>query len=392
MELAPLAIQGSLALLGFALSQYLWGLDRLISSIVIGFTSIGLALCIAFMATSVISFDCPFQTPLSLLIHHINHEVGLSWRRRWEQNKRHDLKDTFKLTLPSFAAPLNGLNIHMNQSSLLPIWKAGYNLDAKCITRMLVLSTDEDTIRVTMDFAQDIPWHADIKGVPLKEIYSTLINCFGFTHDGTPTLNPRLRDLAYLSAKTFAYIHVQQYCTPQTTGTGWRPDESHKPLGHQASGDNSDLNSALLMVDKALGYKVKVIGKDYQPLDPAHHLWMSHLFVYYAQRDPLSDDVSMFVQRSLDLKKSPGRAVITNCLHMIGILLGIPPGDETITKWDKRLDRLTLFHCPDTDLCQVTRWTLWLIEFFRSSQITSSGIRPRPTQMSRKGSFVYYNS
>jgi hypothetical protein len=393
MELAPVAIQVSLVLLGIALSQYLWGLDRLISSVVIGFTSLGLALYIAFVATSVISFDCPFQTPLSLSIHHITREVGPWLERWWWQNTENNLKETFKSTLPNFAALGQGLNIHMNRSSLSPIWKKGYDLDANCITRMLVLSTDEDTIRVAMDFAQDIPWHADVKGVPLKEIYSTLISCFGFTHDGTPTLNPRLRDLAYLSAKTFVYIHVQQHCTPQATGTSWHPDELHRSLGHRASGDDPDLNSALLMLDKALGYNVKVIGNDFQPLDPAHHLWMSHLFVYYAQQNPLSDEVSAFVQRSLDLEQSLDRAaVVTDCLYMIGILLGIPPGDETITKWDKRLDRLALFHCPDTDLCQVTRWALWSIEFFRSSQVTSPGIRPRPKQITPSGRFVHYGS
>jgi hypothetical protein len=388
MELPPLAIQASLALLGFALSRYLWGLDRLVSSVVIGFASLGLVLYVAFMAASIISFDCPFQTPLSLLIHRIKNEVK-PWLQR---NKEQDLRDTFKFALPQFMAPLDGLNTHVNQSFLSPIWKAGYILDANCITRMLILSSDEDTIRATMDFAQDIPWHAEIKGAPLKEIYGTLISCFDFTHSGTPTLNPRLRDLAYLSAKTFAYIHVQQRCIPPVTGFGWRPDESHEPLGLGASGDDPDLRSALIMVDKALGYNAGVIGDDFQRLNSVHHLWMSHLFVYYARRNLLIDDVSAFVQRSLDLKQSPKKEVITDCLHMIGILLGIHPGDETITKWDKRLDHLAFFHHSDTDLCQVTGWALWSIEFFRSSQISSPMIRPRPTQMSRNSRSVHYGS
>jgi hypothetical protein len=104
------------------------GVDRLVSSVVIGFTSFGFAFYIASVAASVISFDCPFQTPLSLLIHHINHEVDCGCSGGGGGGtKNEDLKDTFKSALPQFMAPLDGLNTHVNQSFLSPIWKAGYN-------------------------------------------------------------------------------------------------------------------------------------------------------------------------------------------------------------------------------------------------------------------------
>ena len=364
MEFAPLTIQGSLALLGFALSRYLWDLDRLVSSVVIIFTTFGFALYVAFVAASAISFDCPFQTPLSLLIHYIKDKVGLwllRWRR-WRRNKRRipkNLKDAIKPTLPQFIAPLGVLTLHVDQSFLSPIWKAGYNLDAHCITRMLVLSSDEGTIRIALEFAQDITWYAEIKRAPLKEIYRTLISCFDFAHSQTPTLNHRFRNLAYLSAKAFVYIHVQQRCIPQDTKAGWLPEEPHEPLGLRVSGDDPNLRSALLMVDKALERNLEVIG-DCQSASPDHHRWMSHLFVYYARRNLLSNDVSAFVQhsldieQSLDLEKSPNKAVIADCLYMINILLDIPPGDADLTRRDNRLDHLALFHCSCTDLCQVT--------------------------------------
>jgi len=361
MHLAPLTIQGSLALLGSALSLYLWKVDRLVSSVVIASTSVGFVLYITFVAASLVSFDCPFQTPPSLLIYHVNHKVRL-WLQRWrwqrQNNKRvpDNLEDAlFGPTLPQVMAPLCSLNLHVDQSRLSSLWKAGYNLDAHCITRMLVLSSDEDTVRITLEFVQDIIWHAEIKRAPLKEIYRTLISCFDSARSQTPTLNPRYRDLAYLSAKAFAYIHVQQRCIPQPAGAGWCPEEPHKPLGLRVSTDDPYLSSALLMVDKALGYNLEVqVLDNYQPLSPAHHRWMSHLFVYYAQRNLLSNDVSAFVRCSLDLEESPDKAVITDCLYIIGTLLGISPGDAALTRRDKRLDHLALFHCSGTDLCQVT--------------------------------------
>ena len=344
MEFAPLTIQAALALLGFALSRYLWDLDRVVSSVVISFTSFGAALYVAFVAASAISFDCPFQTPLSLLIHYINHGVGL-WLCQWQRNKqrtRVDPEDIAKSIFSKFTLA-GDLALQVDQLFQSPTWKAGYKLDARCITRMLVLSSDEDTKRIALEFTQDITWYAEIKRTPLKEIHRTLISCFDFTHPQTPTLIPILRDLAYLSAKAYAYIHVQRRCLEsQHVGDYWFPDEPHEPLSLRVSGDSDpDLRSALLMVDKALEPNLEVIG-DYKSLSPAHRLWMSHLFVYYARRHLLSDDVLAFVRSSLDpeqppdLEQFPNRVVIADCLSMIGILLDILPGDTDLTRRDKR--------------------------------------------------------
>ena len=331
----------------------------------------------------------PFQTPLVLLTRYVNHKVRLwSWQRNGRRAPSY-LIDSVKSALPQFIAPLAALTLHADQSFPLPTWEARYNLTAHPVTPVPVLSSDEDTIRVTWELAQDI---TRIGRAPLKEIYRTLISCFGFGHSRTPTLYPGLRDLAYLSAKAFAFIHVQQPRIPQDTEAGWFPDESHEPLGLRTSRDDPDLRSALLMVDKALGCNLEVIWDDYRSLSPAHHLWMSHLFVYYAWRNPLSNDVSAFVQHTLDLEQYPNRAVVTDCLYMISILLEIPLGDETLTRYDKRLDYLVLFYCSGTDLCQVTGWTLWPIKFFWSSQSTSPRIHPRPIQTSQNGRSVHCGS
>ena len=81
MEFLPLILQGALVLLGFALSRYLWELNRSASSVVIGFTCFGFLFYLLIATASVFSFDCPFQTPLSLLIRFV---IGLAtphWRR-----------------------------------------------------------------------------------------------------------------------------------------------------------------------------------------------------------------------------------------------------------------------------------------------------------------------
>jgi len=340
MQFAPLTIQGSLGLLGSALSRYLWQVDRMVSSVVIGFTSFGCVLYIAIVMVSVISFDCPFQTPVSLWICSVIKTVKLWW------------KDHYRRVIPNLAGlaeggmtvgtVLPGLQRQVLHLVLSPSWEKGYRFDARCITRMLVMSTDLDTVRLTMDFVQEVVWDAGIKSVPLEWIYRKLVSCFDVTHQ-TPILIPTLRDVAYLSAKALAHIQFQQRCIPEHGGSTHVGDNcgagtQYTPLGSLGSTGDPDLDSALLMVDKAFKCSVRIPWDEYR-LSPAHHLWVSHLFVYYARHDPGSDDVSAFVKYSLDPNKSPSDAVITDCLYIISMGFGTNFHIEDLTRRDKRLDR-----------------------------------------------------
>jgi len=358
-------IQGSLALLAAATSRYLWELDRMVSLVVIGFTILGSVVYVVMMAVSVLSPDCPFQTPFSLLIHSI---VDMVHPRRPSNHREPDDAVILLGDLTAVTAPIN-LQQRLLHSSLSPSWRKNYKLDARCISRMLTMSTDVGATHVTMDFVQEIVWDAGIKTVPLRWIYRKLISCFDFTHCHTPVLIPALRDVAYLSAKAFAHIQIQQLCTAQGGGAGtadesWRPDKPHKCLGSAWSRGDHDLESALLMVDRTFKYNVRVTWDGYQ-LSPAHHLWMSHLFVYRAwyDRARVPDDVLGFVKYSLDPDEPPPNAVIADCLYIINIMLGVDFRMDELTRRDKRLDRLALPRDFGTDVSQATRWTPWSTKF-----------------------------
>jgi len=387
MQFAPLAIQGSLALLGTALTRYLWEVDRTVSSVVIGFATFGFILYMAIVAASVLSFDCPFQTPISLLIRSMVDTVK-QWLHNHPRRITSDLTTLAKGGLTVGTAPLHGLHRRVYYSSLSLAWERGYRFDARCITRMLVMSTDVDTIRLTMDFVQEVIWDAGIRTVPLWWIYRKLISCFDFTHSHTPILIPTLRDIAYLSARAFTHIQVQQHCIPEHPGSGhvgdqWRTDIRHTPLGSLGYSGDPDLESALLMVDKAFGREVEIPWDEYR-LSPAHHLWVSHLFVYYAWHDPLSEDAWAFVKYSLDPDKSPSDAVTTDCLYIINIMLGTPFRIEDLTRRDKRLDSLAFLYESGIDLCEVARWSPCLTKSSRTSQ-GASRVRSRPTWMHQNG-------
>ena len=388
MQFAPLAIQGSLALLSAALARYLWEVDPTVSSVVIGFASFGSILYLAVVVASVLSFDCPFQIPLSSLIRSVIDMIEL-WQQGHSRQTTPDLAALAERGLTTSTAPLHGLHRRVYFSSLSLCWEWGYGFDARCITRMLVMSTDVDTIRLTMDFVQEVIWDAGIKSVPLEWIYKKLISCFDFTHPHTPILIPTLRDVAYLSAKAFTYIQVQQQCVPGRgglvyTGNDWRTDTLHTPLCSLGASGDPDLESTLLMVDNAFERNVEIPWDEYR-LSPDHHLWFSHLFVYQAWHDPLSKDIPIFVKYSLDPDKSSSDAVIADCLCIINLMLGTPFRLKDFMSRDKRLECLVLSYGSGADVPQAPRWTPCSTKFSWVSQ-SASRVRPQPTQVYQSSS------
>ena len=376
MQLAPLTIQGSLALLGSALSRYLWGVDRTVSSVVIGFTSGGFILYVTVVTASTCFPDCPFQTPLSALFCFIFDKAKL-----WLQDRQATpyITSFVKRSLAISTGPVRDL--HQLARSLPPPLprEKGYKLDARCITRMLTISTDVDITRLTMAFVQEVAWDTVIESVPLGWIYQKLISCFDTTHPLTPILIPTLRDVAYLSAKAFAHIQVQQYHAHRpgepghmNGGQGTYP-QSYTPLGPAVPSDDHDLKSVLLMVDRLFGSTARIPWSEYR-LSQAHHLWMSRTFVYYASCDPPLGDLSAFVEYHLgDPNLSSNAAVITDCLCVIKT---IPEATPRIGDY-QRLDYLTLLCKLGADIHQATKRTRRLMEFSPDSQRVSR-IRPPP--------------
>ena len=65
MECLPLMLQAALLLLGYALSNYLFFINKTVASVLIGFTTAGLLFYLLIVSAATLSYTCPFQTPLS---------------------------------------------------------------------------------------------------------------------------------------------------------------------------------------------------------------------------------------------------------------------------------------------------------------------------------------
>jgi len=71
MESLPLMSQAALLLLGCALSSYLWEINTIVASVVLGVTSFGVLFYIFIVIAGAVSVSCPYQTPGAQILRHI---------------------------------------------------------------------------------------------------------------------------------------------------------------------------------------------------------------------------------------------------------------------------------------------------------------------------------
>ena len=71
MESLPLMLQGALFLLCWALSLYLWGIDAIVASVVLGVTLIGVIFYAFIVVAGTASVSCPYQTPLARILRYL---------------------------------------------------------------------------------------------------------------------------------------------------------------------------------------------------------------------------------------------------------------------------------------------------------------------------------
>ena len=76
MEALPLMLQVALLLLGCALSRYLWEINLIITSVVLGVTSFGLIFYLFVIVAGAASVTCPYQTPGARFLRYIFHQIS----------------------------------------------------------------------------------------------------------------------------------------------------------------------------------------------------------------------------------------------------------------------------------------------------------------------------
>ena len=349
MESLPLMLQAALLLLGCALSKYLFTIDNLVAWVIVVFTASGFLFYLIIVIAAIVSYDCPFQTPVSLIVRHVGnlfkerkkHPQKSKWFPRTFKWRVQQQGELFRLAV--FGAPAGN---NLDQAPPVAIVdpphpppvlfgdesdKKDYMLDSNCIAWMFERSMDPDVILDIMKFIPEIIWHTGIHNTPLEKLYDTVLECFD-NSTGSLIVAPKFRDKAYLSAKAFLHLAIQR----KYMGDGSDTDvfdvislRHQQYVGSKYYESDADLDSTLAMIDHvfANANSKAIPWQDFFFTSP-HHTWMSRILLCYAWGalkggSPLPTEVRGFVRRSLALVPPPPAQTVRDCLYIVGMALKI---------------------------------------------------------------------
>lgn len=218
------------------------------------------------------------------------------------------------------------------------------SLRAERIKWMLDRPLDDETTAVVLRAILRMAWHSGNHSLLLKRCYEILLQSFDVV-DGQPTLIPRLRNLAYLSARAFCHIFIQSGSDAQGS------DKIMSSLGERHIGlslgyheSDSNLLSVLGLTDRLLGIDQDIEWASFQ-LSSAHHLWVSDILLHHTcnlvaagKQQKVRDEVAVFVQDTFSLDPPAALSIDTNCVLMVGLFVDIPvhPDDLLVSGEKKR--------------------------------------------------------
>ena len=357
IEALPLILQAALLLLGYALANYLFFINNVVASVVIGFAGSGVLAYSLITLASTISYGCPFQTPLSLAIVSLIHldsrhgsylkQIGefLSRirfdKRRWlaathgyfGPHRTNGNNPTDHIELPMAcrpAPPPPVLNEKINRDNY--VW------DSECIAWMFEMSADTEVVMAIMRFIPEVFWHADIQTIPLERLYDTVLECLDRSA-GRPLVIPKLKNKAYLGAKALLHVAIQRECLNDgpnaTMCERWcRVMNARHPEG------DPDLESTFSILDRVFG-GLKPLRWEGLPFTASHHAWMGHILLYRAwdiigKGEPLPEEIEKFVLLSFRSEPPLPVTVIADCLLIVGLVAGIELNINDLPVGDKR--------------------------------------------------------
>ena len=196
IESLPVMLQLALLLLGSGLTLYLWTISRTVAGVILAFTLLGVTSFTFFTVAAAFHYNCPYQTPLSILIRPIIRHLATSnsaFARCLRSLISHfpstrDLRRFLSRLcrgLQRFhwgSAVEEGAEGIAQADVVAPTrifedvtvnWEVCKG-DSRCIWWALDYTTDADVISTTARFAADMIWYPEIAGAVSPHVLADL--------------------------------------------------------------------------------------------------------------------------------------------------------------------------------------------------------------------------
>ena len=218
MESLPVVLQLALSLLGCGLSQYMWVVKQTVASTIISVTGSGILFYIAIVVAGAISYECLFQTPLSLVFRAFGAHRAFSHLRAFLYASMNSvfscliaLKSRATANIPPRSLDTPPLeHLLFSEGGLLKPDRMRFNrrrnlLNALCVSWTLDRITDPEVMNAALRQFMGIQWHA---GVPPAALPNQLTALYRDCFDHRNALLPGSRDRAYASGRALVHLYV----------------------------------------------------------------------------------------------------------------------------------------------------------------------------------------
>ena len=396
VESLPIMLQIALLLLSCGLCRYMASISASTTYILITLTTLGILFYILIVIAGASSYECPFQTPVSitlrglwekvrphatllvrpiaiaggyvywalrlnilhplwnftrpiaLAIHHFEQaairvalnfhqwvRVTLRPRPRVHQSPAISLEE---IQEDSRAPPEPDSSPHTNP---LEPWLEREDLgtirktntkDVRCVSWILRNITDPEALDAAIRFAGTTPWFED--GVDVELPYNIIVSTFHTCWDSTGTVYPGLSDRAYHSARAILWIHINAMCKTEEYARNFPLPQSRNKTSH-----NLDLNSLLEMYNIVQAPRPSAYASVFTEYNtPKHMQWASHALLYFCwtkQEDQDTFSVIPFHKiPDVPWNTVPLDATL-NLFLVWSIFLGCPIQEEALKIQDK---------------------------------------------------------
>ena len=376
----PIFLQLSLLFFGIALSANLWTQQHTVASVIIATTAFGVIFYSFTVVASLKSPDCPFQTPVSIVLqrmpgvlqHASKGIIGLGnvVRNKWDEGPK-SWACSLRSLLSSVRACLkNGLHAviisfpgyftrSLRRNRRLPIddpesarasespsgdferlsypeemdhldlgyLKSPVELaEIHAVQWVLERSTDTDIITAAARMVPEIEWPEDVTGV-LDRLDSHLYGSF----DPARQLPFLTQERAVACVKAMYHIYVERNMeTPFFIGDGDIYSYDHHYL-YQMHGEQGFLLIACAVDDPN--------ELDITSLTVSDRTWMAHMFTYRLHDGTISPKAVTFVLDFICIclldPNPPGR-LVADCLLLAALLMGLRIDRQQLARLDKR--------------------------------------------------------
>ena len=337
MESLPVALQLALLLLGCGLSQYMWTMNQTIAGTIIGVTGFGILLYIAIAIAGTISYECPYQTPLSLVLRAFGAHRTFSYLRTCLDARVNSISSLL-IVLRSRVMVHTGVNVMPRSLDVPPMEYLFFSeqgllkpdrmrfdrrrnqLDALCVGWTLDTITDPEVMDVALRQFMSIQWHA---GVPPAASPHQLTALYRDCFDYRNTLLPGSRDRAYASGRALVQFYVQSLCASRDTLS-----ESDLPIDLPTffTGDADTVSLSSILTGIARGNPFQGFYL-LEGMSMKHLCWITDLslclnWVHWRRSLPSTIDPLSFAFQVITFDGAPKEALF-NCMLIIGMSLGL---------------------------------------------------------------------